>query len=84
MAECGGMGRQLAQFDSLCAVWGNKLAVEAGRQEDRRCRVCLICVLRSAPVLDWAWNGRCQRRVVQHAGDVDWRVYCKTTGERVI
>lgn len=41
MAECGCMGRQLAQFDSLCAVWGNKLAVEAGRQEDRRCRVCL-------------------------------------------
>ena len=78
VVKCGCMGGQLAELDSLCAVWDNKLAVEAGRQEDSRCWICLVRVLRSAPVLDRAWNGRCQRCVIQHAGGIGWCVYCKT------
>ena len=84
VAECGRMGGQLAKPDPLYAIWNNKLAVEAERQEDSRYWIRIVRVLRSTTVLDRTWNGRCQRCVVQHAGNFSWLVYCKTTCKRVI
>lgn len=46
---------------------GNKLAVEAGEQEDISSWICFVGILWTTAISDWARNGRCQRCAVQHA-----------------